>query len=74
MDEREDVMFEYCLIVYLTMEEPKYIGNFINCAYANDYVAEYYHDAPYTVCLHQDYIVLPSNFIRKEVHYGSSSK
>jgi hypothetical protein len=70
MDEREDVMFEYCLIVYLTMEEPKYIGNFKNCAYANDYVAEYYHDAPYTVCLHQDYIVLPSNFIRKEVHYG----
>lgn len=63
-------MFEYCLIVYLTMEEPKYIGSFLSCAHANAYVAEYYHDAPYTVCLHEDYIVLPSNFVRKEVHYG----
>ena len=52
------------------MEEPKYIGNFESCAYANDYVAEYYHDAPYTVCLHEDYITLPSNFVRKEVNYG----
>jgi hypothetical protein len=63
-------MFEFCLIVYLTMEEPKYIGNFESCAVANMYVAEYYHDAPYTVCLHEDYIVLPSNFIKKEVHHG----
>lgn len=63
-------MFEYCLIVYLTMEEPKYIGNFESCALANMYVVEYYHDAPYTVCLHEDYIVLPSNFIKKEVNYG----
>jgi hypothetical protein len=66
---REVVMFEYCLIVYLTMEDPKYIGNFESCAVANMYVAKYYHDAPYTVCLHEDYIVLPENFIKKEVHY-----
>ena len=64
------IMYEFCLIVYLTMEEPKYIGNFESCAVANNYVKEYYHDAPYTVCLHEDYIVLPSNFIKKEVHYG----
>lgn len=63
-------MFEYCLIVYITMEEPKYIGNFINCAYANNYVAEYYYDAPYTVCLHEDYIVLPKHFVKKEITYG----
>ena len=57
-------MYEFCLIVYLTMEEPKYIGNFKSCAVANNYVKEYYDDAPYTVCLHEDYIVLPSNFIK----------
>jgi hypothetical protein len=62
-------MFEFCLIVYLTMEEPKYIGNFENCAVANLYVEEYYKDAPYTVCLHEDYIVLPDNFVRREVNY-----
>ena len=33
-------MFEYCLIVYLTMQEPKYIGNFESCAYANEYVKD----------------------------------
>lgn len=62
-------MFEYCLIVYLTMEEPKYIGNFLNCAVANSYVEEYYKDAPYTVCLHEDYIVLPNNLVRREINY-----
>ena len=62
-------MFEYCLIVYLTMEEPKYIGNFKSCAVANLYVEEYYKDAPYTSCLHQDYIVLPDNFVRRDVNY-----
>ena len=61
-------MFEYCLIVYLTMEEPKYIGNFESCAHANNYVAEYYHDAPYTVCLHENYINLPKDFVKREVH------
>lgn len=70
MVEREAVMFEYVLIVYLTMEEPKYIGSFHDCALANNYVKEYYADAPYTVCLHENYIVLPNNFIKKEVHYG----
>ena len=69
MVEREIVMFEYCLIVYLTMEEPKYIGNFESCAHANSYVVEYYHDAPYTVCLHEDYIVLPQNFTKREINY-----
>jgi hypothetical protein len=63
-------MLEYCLVVYLTMEEPKYIGHFQNCAVANNYVQEYYHDAPYTVCLHEDYINLPPTIIKKEVHYG----
>ena len=63
-------MFEYCLIVYLTMEEPKYIGNFESCAHANNYVQEYYADAPYTKCMHEDYLFLPENFIKREIKYG----
>jgi len=60
-------MFEYCLIVYLTMQEPKYIGNFESCAYANEYVKEYYADAPYTICMHEDYLYLPKDFVKKEI-------
>jgi hypothetical protein len=52
------------------MEDPKYIGHFQNCAIANNYVQEYYYDAPYTICLHEDYINLPPTIIKKEVHYG----
>jgi len=52
------------------MEEAKYIGNFISCAVANDYVAEYYADAPYTSCLHEDYIVLPKQFVKREINYA----
>jgi len=62
-------MFEYCLVVWVTMEDPQYIGNFMSCAVANQYVAEYYADAPYTSCLHEDYIRLPEGFIKKEVRY-----
>lgn len=63
-------MFEFVLIVYLTMDSPEYKGNFVDCATANSWVAKYYPDAPYTVCLHEDYINLPKNFIKREVHYG----
>jgi hypothetical protein len=52
------------------MEDPKYIGHFQNCAIANNYVQEYYYDAQYTICLHEDYINLPPTIIKKEVHYG----
>lgn len=62
-------MFEYCLVVWMTMEEPKYIGNFINCAVANKYVQEYYADAPYTSCLREEYIMLPEHFVRREINY-----
>lgn len=61
-------MLEYCLVVYLTMEEPKYIGHFENCALANNYVQEYYSDAPYTICLHEDYINLPEHLVKREIH------
>ena len=64
-------MYEFCLIVYLTMEEPKYIGNFESCAVANLYVAKYYKDAPYTICLHEDYIHLPDNLIKRDVNVSS---
>lgn len=62
-------MFEYCLVVYMTMEDPEYKGHFIDCATANAYVAEYYSDAPYTICLHENYIFLPDHIIKKEVNY-----
>lgn len=63
-------MFEFCLIVYMTMDDPQYIGNFVSCAHANQYVQEFYPTAEYTVCLYQDYIVLPEHFVRKEIDYG----
>ena len=62
-------MLEFVLVVYLTMEEPKYMGHFKNCAIANDYVQKYYHDAPYTICLHEDFINLPPTIIKKEIYH-----
>jgi len=62
-------MFEYVLVVYLTMESPQYQGNFVDCAHANAYVAEYYPDAPYIICLHEDYINLPKEFVKREINY-----
>lgn len=60
-------MLEYVLVVYLTMEEPKYIGHMESCAVANNYVQKYYKDAPYTICLHEDYINLPDHIIKIEI-------
>lgn len=63
-------MFEYCLIVYMTMDSPEYIGHFISCAVANQYIQEHYKDAEYTSCLHEDYIYMPKGFVKKEIDYG----
>ena len=60
-------MLEYVLVIYMTMEDPKYMGHFESCAVANNYVQEYYSDAPYTICLHEDYIHLPEGLIKREI-------
>ena len=51
----------------MTMDSPKYIGHFVSCAVANQYVQEFYKDAEYTSCLHEDYIYMPKEFIKKEI-------
>lgn len=62
-------MFEYCLVIYMTMDDPVYKGNFVNCQVAQMYIDEYYPDAPYTICLHESYIVLPKHIVKKDVNY-----
>ena len=61
-------MFEYVLVLYMsykTEHEPgEYVGHFLSCAHANRYVQEHYADADYTICLHEDYIVLPRELIK----------
>jgi len=51
----------------MTMDSPQYIGHFVSCAVANQYVQEFYKDAEYTSCLHEDYIYMPKGFIKKEI-------
>jgi hypothetical protein len=67
MDERENVMFEYVLVVYWTMQTPEYQGHFQSCGYATEWCKVYCEGAEYTSCLHEDYIYLPKDFIKKEV-------
>lgn len=62
-------MFEYVLVVYITMNTPKYEGHFVDCANANSYAAEHYPEAVYTTCLHEDYMYLPKNLIKKEIKW-----
>lgn len=62
-------MFEYVLIVYMTMQDPMYIGHFENCAYADLYVKKHYQDAEYTSCLFEDYIYLPSTVTKTPIKY-----
>lgn len=62
-------MFEYVLVVYITMNSPKYEGHFVDCANANEYAEEHYPDAEYTSCLHEEYIRLPKGLIKKEIKW-----
>jgi len=41
-------MFEYVLVVYITMNSPQYVGHFVDCATANEYVKKNYPEAEYT--------------------------
>ena len=50
------------------MDEPKYIGHMKSCAHANEYIKKYYPDAPYTICLQEDYINLPPHILKREVN------
>ena len=61
-------MFEYVLVVYITMKQPEYIGHFVDCATANEYAMKHYPKAEYTSCLHEDYINLPLGLIKKEIY------
>ena len=63
-------MFEYVLVVYWTMSQPEYIGNFKSCAHATSYCEEHCTEAEYTSCLHEDYIYMPAGFVKKEIDYG----
>jgi hypothetical protein len=60
-------MFEFVLVVYITMQQPEYVGHFVNCTRASEYAKKYYKDAEYTSCLHEDYIHLPLGLIKKEI-------
>jgi len=60
-------MFEYVLVVYMTISSPKYVGHFVDCTRANEYVMENYPKAEYTCCLHEDYIHLPKDLVKKEI-------
>lgn len=60
-------MFEYVLVVYWTMSQPEYIGNFKSCAHATSYCEEHCTEAEYTSCLHEDYIYMPKGFVKKEI-------
>jgi len=60
-------MFEYVLVVYITMNSPQYVGHFVDCATANEYVKKNYPEAEYTSCLYEDYINLPEGLIKKEI-------
>ena len=63
-------MYEFVLVIYMTMDKPEYAGHFESCAVAQLYVDECCSKAEYTSCLHEEYIHLPANFIKKEIDYG----
>ena len=60
-------MFEFVLVVYITMQQPEYVGHFVNCTRASEYAIKHYKDAEYTSCLHENYIHLPLGLIKKEI-------
>lgn len=63
-------MFEYVLVLYMsykTGEEPgEYVGHFLSCAHAHRYEQKHFPEADYTVCLHEDYIMLPKDLTKIE--------
>lgn len=66
-------MFEFVCVVYFSAD-PKdnlYVGNFESCAHAHSYVAANYKSSEinWVKCLHEDYLFLPKNFIKKEIKY-----
>ena len=61
------MMFEFVLVVYMTMQQPEYVGHFVDCTRANEYAIKHYKEAEYTSCLHEDYIHLPLGLIKKEI-------
>ena len=63
-------MFEYVLVIYMTMDTPRYEGHFESCAVANQYAEECCSTAEYTSCLHEEYIILPPHVIKREIDYG----
>jgi len=63
-------MLEYVLVVYFdaAMLKGEYVGNFLSCAHANQYLVEHqeeYKERTWDKCLHQDYLFLPPDFIVK---------
>jgi hypothetical protein len=60
--------FEFVLIVYLTMSTPKYVGNFVDCTVANEYVKKHYPKAEYSSCLYENYVYLPKDFVRININ------
>ena len=64
-------MFEFVCVMYFTheMDEHLYIGHFKSCDAAYVYIEQHYAPQEYTwiKCLHQDYINLPKNLIKKEM-------
>lgn len=63
-------MYEYVLVIFMTMGNPQYAGNFTSCAAADQYAKDCCKEAEYVSCLHEDYVFLPKGHIKKEVDYG----
>jgi len=66
-------MFEFVCVIYLSDNPANtlYVGSFETCAHAHSYVHENFtkEEVNWIKCLHEDYIVLPKNFIKKEIKY-----
>ena len=65
-------MFEFvCVIYFNNLQNQQYIGSFKSCAACNSHVHEFFKEekVEWVKCLHEDYIVLPQGFIKKEVRY-----
>ena len=64
-------MFEFVCVMFFThqLDEHLYIGHFKSCDAAYVYIEQHYEPQEYTwiKCLHQDYINLPKNLIKKEM-------
>ena len=64
-------MFEFVCVMFFThqLDEHLYIGHFKSCDAAYTFIEQHYEPQEYTwiKCLHQDYINLPKNLIKKEM-------